>query len=99
MIRQTGAQFLFVPGPDPWRGFDFMTMAANLVIQAARTVIPVERRERLTIGTPSGGTIAQVRGTAWPERRAVDLLHVGDDGGSERGQAQRSHRRGRRTRA
>jgi len=30
MVRQTGAQFLLVPGPDPWRGFDYVGMAKDL---------------------------------------------------------------------
>ena len=30
MVRQTGAQFLIVPGPDPWRGFDYVEMAEDL---------------------------------------------------------------------
>ena len=39
MVRQTGARFLIVPGPDPWRGFDYVDMATDLgpeVLRVAR---------------------------------------------------------------
>jgi cyclohexanecarboxylate-CoA ligase len=72
MVHQTGAQFLIVPGPDPWRGFDYVERAKDLemakdigpeVLQVARG-----RESVWAIGTPRGGTIAQTNvSTSWPE--------------------------------
>ena len=89
MVRQTGAQFLIVPGPDPWRGFDYVRDGrATSSLDASRTVLQVARGREFGLGDrapPGVATIAQtsVPDTSWPERRALDLLHVGHDGGSE----------------
>jgi cyclohexanecarboxylate-CoA ligase len=42
MVRQTGAEYLLVPGPDPWRAFDYVDMAKSLDVPDL-DVIPVER--------------------------------------------------------
>jgi len=57
MVRQTGAQFLIVPGPGEWRGFDYVEMAKDLGPQ----VLQVERgRESVwAIPRPMGRVIAQ----------------------------------------
>jgi acyl-CoA synthetase (AMP-forming)/AMP-acid ligase II len=65
MVRQTGAQFLIVPGPDPWRGFDYVEMAASLTKDLGPEVLHVARgRESVwAIVPPLGATIAQTNVT------------------------------------